>query len=80
MNIIDADVMEYKFVACRHGHSGLISETSDHKTIPDAPCCSLIKTCPGFNVICKVPAGKNGTLSRQEYLIVSHTWRGIAVK
>ncbi|MCX6231108.1 MAG: LuxR C-terminal-related transcriptional regulator [Bacteroidetes bacterium] len=66
--IFDADEMEYKFVSCRyaayngnmHHHPEIDSEGS---------CCSEIKTCPAFNILCKIPVGKNGILSRQEFLI-----------
>jgi len=76
MKIVDADQMEYKFVGCRYGISDFVSDSTEHKNLPDAPCCSDIKSCPGFNIICKVPAGKNGTLSRQEYLIVTLVSKG----
>ena len=71
MKIMDADEMEIKFVGCRYGAIDNMSNLNGHNTYPDAPTCSEIKTCQGFNILCKVPKGKNGTLSRQEYLIVT---------
>jgi len=76
LKIVDADEMEYKYVGCRYGAYDSVSDLTGHKTCADAPCCIHIKTCPGFNNICKVPAGKNGTLSRQEYLIVMLVSKG----
>jgi len=70
MKIFDADEMEYKFVGCRYGAYDSNPDLKGHETCHDAPCCKDIKNCPGFNIICKLPEGKNGTLSRQEYLIV----------
>lgn len=69
MNLYEADEMELKFVSCRYGGYDNKSDLEGHETCPDAPNCEHIKDCPGFNIICKIPKGKNGILSRQEYLI-----------
>lgn len=69
MKITEADKMELKFVDCRYGGYDDKSDLEGHKTRPDAPRCSEIATCPGFGKVCLVPKGKNGTLSRKEYII-----------
>ena len=76
MNYMDADEMEIKFVGCRYGAFDNTSDLNGHHTCPDAPSCSEVRTCQGFNILCKVPKGKNGTLSRQEYLIVTLVSKG----
>ena len=64
MKIVDPDDMELKFVGCRYGNLNCIPDLKDGQLIADAPSCESIRTCPGFNVLCKIPAG----LSRQEYV------------
>ena len=67
--ITDFDEMEERFVWCRYG---VLDSTPDWDGInltPDAPKCKNIKDCQGFNIVCRVPAGVNGTLSRSEYLV-----------
>lgn len=76
MKITEADKMELKFVDCRYGRYDDKSDLDGHTTRPDAPCCSELKTCLGFSEVCKIPAGKNGILSRREYIITIMVAKG----
>lgn len=67
--IVDADDMEYQFVSCRFGALDHSPDLSDKRLQSDAPVCNKIHTCKGFNIVCKVPAGVKGTLTRSEYLV-----------
>jgi DNA-binding CsgD family transcriptional regulator len=69
MKVTEADQMELKFVDCRYGRYNYKPDLDGHSLHPDAPSCSELKTCPGFGKVCKIPKGKNGILSRQEYII-----------
>lgn len=65
--LFDGEELEEQFVGCRYGTLDSIADIEGAITHPDAPNCEHILTCPGFNVICKIPAGLNGTLSACEY-------------
>jgi len=71
MKITDSDEMEEKFVSCRYGALDSSPDFDGKITRTDAPVCDCIKYCKGFNVVCKVPAGKNGTLGRSEYMVAT---------
>ena len=68
--LFSGDEMEEKFVGCRYGTLDSVPDVAGCITHPDAPNCENILTCPGFNVICKIPAGVNGTLSACEYKVM----------
>jgi len=69
---IEPSMMEEQLAWCRYGR---FNTTPDFNTLtckltPDAPGCEKEKTCPGFGIVCKIPAGVNGNLTKQEYFIV----------
>lgn len=68
--LISSIEQEEMFVGCRYGNLDYRSDLMNGKLIPDAPRCTLISTCPGFNVVCRIPIPANGTLTRSEYRIV----------
>lgn len=68
--LFDGDEMEDKFVGCRFGTLDSVADIDGCITHPDAPNCEHILSCPGFNVLCKIPAGENGTLAACEYKVV----------
>lgn len=67
---------EYKFVKCRYGALDSTPDCSNEQLIADAPFCDKIKTCPGFNIVCKVPPGPNGVLSRSEFMVAKYVGQG----
>ncbi len=67
--IVDLDEMEERFVWCRYGALDSSPDWNGIELTPDAPTCDKIKDCPGFDIVCKVPVGENGKLSRNEYLV-----------
>lgn len=74
--IHDLDLMEECFVGCRYGALDNAPDLKDNKLICDAPVCDRIKDCPGFNIVCKVPPGPAGTLSRHEFLVAQMVGAG----
>jgi DNA-binding CsgD family transcriptional regulator len=74
--IHDFDEMEEQFVSCRYGALNESPDWDGIKLTSDAPICDKIRDCPGFNIVCKVPAGKNGTLSKSEYLVAQLVGEG----
>lgn len=69
--------MEHQFVACRYGALDKTPDLSNGKLQHDAPCCNKIATCQGFNIVCKVPRGENGTLSRSEFMVAKFVGQGL---
>jgi DNA-binding CsgD family transcriptional regulator len=69
MRITDPDLMEEKFASCRYGAYDGVPDLKDGKLTADAPLCELIDDCKGFNVICKIPEGPNGQLTRKQYQV-----------
>lgn len=61
---------EEMFAGCRYGNLDYRADLLNGKLIPDAPRCSVIATCPGFNIVCRIPIPANGHLTRTEYKIV----------
>ncbi|TLX73725.1 response regulator transcription factor [Labilibacter sediminis] len=74
--IHDADMMEEQFVSCRYGALDHSPDWDGEKLRSDAPVCDKIADCKGFNIVCRVPEGKNGTLSRSEYLVAQLVGEG----
>lgn len=74
--IDDMNLMEERFVGCRYGALDHAPDLKGNLLMSDAPVCDKIKDCPGFNVVCKVPPGPNGTLCRSEYLVVQLVGQG----
>jgi DNA-binding CsgD family transcriptional regulator len=68
--IADTDEIEKKFVACRYGALDSTPDLTGNKTCSDAPRCEKISSCPGFDIVCKIPHAPNGRLSRQEYIVI----------
>lgn len=68
--------MEEQFVSCRYGALDTAPDSKNGKLNADAPNCNKIATCPGFNIICKVPPGPNGTLSRSEFMVAKYVGQG----
>ncbi len=69
-DLITADEQEEMFAGCRYGNLDYRADLLDGKLTPDAPRCPIISTCPGFNVICRIPIPLNGSLTRSEYRII----------
>ena len=74
--IFDADNAELRFVRCRYGALDSTPDVSGHKAVPDSPVCSEISTCPGFNVVCKIPVAVNGNITPSEYQVICLLSRG----
>lgn len=72
--------MEEAFVSCRYGNFDDTPDHIDGKTIADVPNCGIEDTCPGFGILCKIPKGKNGSLTRQEYKITRMISQGLLDK
>lgn len=68
--LVEAEEQEEMFVGCRYGNLDYRADLIEGKLMPDAPRCGLISTCPGFNVICRIPLAPRGALTRSEYRIV----------
>lgn len=68
--LITADEQEEMFAGCRYGNLDYRADLLNGILTPDAPRCSLISTCPGFNVVCRIPTPPNGSFTRSEYRIV----------
>lgn len=68
--LTSADEQEEMFAGCRYGNLDYRADILDGKLTMDAPRCSQINTCKGFNVVCRIPIPKNGALTRAEYRIV----------
>jgi len=60
---------EEKFIACRYGNFDRNPDLADGKLEADAPNCSEERICPGLGIVCKLPEGKNGRLTKQQYFI-----------
>lgn len=67
--IASPDDMELKFAACRYGNWDKNPDLVDGKPVADVPNCSQTRTCPGFGIICLLPEGPGGKLSKQLYHI-----------
>lgn len=65
-----ADELEEMFAGCRYGNLDYRADLIDGRLTPDAPRCSFLSTCPGFNVVCRIPSPPNGSLTRSEYRII----------
>lgn len=76
-NISTPNKMEHQFVSCRYGALDKTPDLSNGKLQADAPHCNRIATCQGFNIICKVPKGANGTLSRSEFMVARFVAQGL---
>lgn len=61
---------EEMFAGCRYGNLDYRADLLNGKLNSDSPRCSLVSTCPGFNVICRIPIPPNGPLTRSEYRII----------
>ncbi|KAF0198373.1 MAG: response regulator containing a CheY-like receiver domain and an HTH DNA-binding domain [Bacteroidetes bacterium] len=70
MRIADPDQIEKKFVGCRYGALDTAPDLVGNKTVRDCPHCDIISSCPGFDIVCKVPPAPNGHITRQEYLVI----------
>jgi len=70
MRVSDPDEIEKRFVGCRYGALDSTPDLAGNKTCSDAPYCDCLSTCPGFDVVCKIPFVPNGRLTRQEYLVI----------
>lgn len=68
--ISDTNLLEEKFVGCRYGALDTNPDLKDKQTQSEYPVCDCIKNCPGFDIVCKVPAAPGGKLTKQEFLIV----------
>ena len=68
--ITDSDALEEKFVGCRYGALNHIPDLIGRKINADAPSCEHVDTCPGLGIVCKIPKGKCGQITRQEYRII----------
>lgn len=58
--LVEAEEQEEMFVGCRYGNLDYRADLIEGKLMPDAPRCGLISTCPGFNVICRIPLAPRG--------------------
>ncbi|MDR1343944.1 MAG: LuxR C-terminal-related transcriptional regulator [Tannerellaceae bacterium] len=75
------DEMEEMFAGCRFGNLDYRADlTAEGKLTPDAPRCTRIKTCVGFNIVCRIPVPPGGALTRREYEIISLIARGKQTK
>jgi DNA-binding CsgD family transcriptional regulator len=74
------DEMEEMFAGCRFGNLDYRADLMEGRLVPDAPRCSQIKTCAGFNIVCRIPVPPGGPLTRQEYQILSLITRGKLTK
>lgn len=79
---VPAEDAEEKFVWCRYGHFNNMPDYSfvTRQTKPDAPGCEHESTCPGFGIVCLLPEGVNGKVSRQEYFVLRLVARGLGDK
>lgn len=68
--ITDPDQIEKKFVGCRYGALDTIPDLQGNTPVKDSPYCEHIATCPGFDIVCRIPPAPNGRLTRQEYLVI----------
>lgn len=80
LRITDPDEIEQKFVGCRYGMYDSVPDLEGKTLHPDAPYCSKIETCEGFDIVCKIPEVKNGKLTRKEYLIIIYVGKGLLDK
>lgn len=76
MKITGSDEIEVKFVGCRYGALDSNPDLVGNKTCSDAPCCDCLSTCPGFDIVCKIPLAPMGKLSRQEYIVIKLVGQG----
>jgi DNA-binding NarL/FixJ family response regulator len=74
------DEMEETFAGCRFGNIDYRADLKDGRLVPDAPRCTRIKTCVGFNIVCRIPVPPGGPLTRREYQILSLITRGKLTK
>jgi len=76
MGVSDPEEMELLFVGCRYGALNSKPDLNGSKTEADAPVCDVLKTCPGFGYVCRIP----DRLSRNEYLIAGYIGKGMLDK
>jgi DNA-binding CsgD family transcriptional regulator len=76
LRIVGADEEEEKFVSCRYGNWDKNPDLSNGITTHDAPNCPEEKNCNGFGIICKIPEGENGVLSKQQYFVTRLVAKG----
>ncbi len=72
MGYTDVEEMEIIFVGCRYGALNSTPDLSGSITSPDAPSCDVLKSCPGFGYVCRIP----DRLTRQEYQIAVFIGKG----
>ena len=72
MGYTDMEEMELMFVGCRYGALNSTPDLNGSKTSPDAPSCDVLKNCPGFGYVCRIP----DHLSRHEYQIALYIGKG----
>ncbi len=75
-NLYDSNDIEYQFVCCRYGALDHKPDFDGIKVTADAPGCNKLMDCQGFNIVCKVPPGPNGILSRSEYMVAKLVGEG----
>jgi|GEM_PF-984801 len=78
--LTDPDEQEEMFVGCRYGNLDYRADLLDGKLTHDAPRCSMLDKCKGFNVVCRIPVPKFGPLTRKEYIVVILIARGRQIK
>jgi DNA-binding CsgD family transcriptional regulator len=77
MGIKTANLLE-QFTWCRYGGYNNVADLCGLTKIltPDAPSCPKEHQCPGFGIICLIPSGCNGQLTKQEYFVVRLVAKG----
>ncbi|MDA3912258.1 MAG: LuxR C-terminal-related transcriptional regulator [Bacteroidales bacterium] len=69
-NLADGNEIEEAFVSCRYGNFDDTPDMVDGKTSPDSPNCGNELNCAGFGILCRIPAGRFGNLTKTEYIII----------
>jgi DNA-binding CsgD family transcriptional regulator len=69
---------EEKLVWCRYGHHDYNPDYNytTKKLTPDAPGCENESHCHGFGIVCRIPPGVNGHLTKQEFFVLRLIARG----
>lgn len=76
MKVFSADDKEETFAGCRFGALNSRPDLDGDLLQSDAPFCDKIKDCPGYGLVCNIPAG----LSRMEFIVTVEIGRGLLNK
>lgn len=68
--ITNPNKMFEKWTVCLFGGYNNVPDFDDNKITPDYWNCGERGKCPCEGLVCKIPEGKNGKLSKQEYHIL----------